>query len=75
MVKRLLQYFCFPDRSIKAGEILDFQKEGNLRKGGGGGGIEKVKNTIPWTHIINDLNGKEIIGRFYEKELQKTNQK
>ena len=24
---------------------------------------------------INDLNGKEIIGTFYEKELQKTNQK
>ena len=25
--------------------------------------------------VINDLNGKEIIGTFYEKELQKTNQK
>ena len=37
--------------------------------------IKKVKNTIPWTYIINDLNGEEIIGRFYEKELQKTNQK
>ena len=37
--------------------------------------IKKVKNTVPWTHIINDLNGKEIIGRFYEKESQKTNQK
>ena len=24
---------------------------------------------------INDLNGKEIIGTFYEKELQKTNKK
>ena len=37
--------------------------------------IKKVKNTVPWTYIINDLNGEEIIGRFYEKELQKTNQK
>ena len=37
--------------------------------------IKKVKNTVPWTYIINDLNGKEIIGRFYEKELQKTHQK
>ena len=35
--------------------------------------IKKVKNTVPWTCIINDLNGKEIIGTFYEKELQKTN--
>ena len=25
-------------------------------------------------HVINDLNGEEIIGTFYEKELQKTNQ-
>ena len=36
--------------------------------------IKKVKNTIPQTYIINDLNGEEIIGTFYEKELQKTNQ-
>ena len=36
--------------------------------------IKKVKNTIPWTYVINDLNGEEIIGTFYEKELQKTNQ-
>ena len=37
--------------------------------------IKKIKNTIPWTYIINDLNGEEIIETFYEKELQKTNQK
>ena len=36
--------------------------------------IKKINNTIPWTYVINDLNGEEIIGRFYEKELQKTNQ-
>ena len=36
--------------------------------------IKKVKNTVPWTCVINDLNGEEIIGTFYEKELQKTNQ-
>ena len=36
--------------------------------------IKEVKNTIPWTYVINDLNGDEIIGTFYEKELQKTNQ-
>ena len=35
----------------------------------------KIKNTVPWTYVINDLNGEEIIGLFYEKELQKTNQK
>ena len=37
--------------------------------------IKKVKNTMPWAYVINDLNGKEIVGTFYEKELQKTNQK
>ena len=36
--------------------------------------ISKIKNTVPWTFIINELNGKEMIGTFYEKELQKTNQ-
>ena len=37
--------------------------------------ITKVKNTVPWTYIISDLKGKEIVGTFYEKELQKANQK
>ena len=36
--------------------------------------IKKVKNTFPRTYVINDLNGEEIIGTFYEKELQTTNQ-
>ena len=29
--------------------------------------VKKVKNTVPWTYIISDLNNKEIIGSFYEK--------
>ena len=37
--------------------------------------ISKIKNTVPWTCVVNDLNGEEIIGTFYEKELQKINQK
>ena len=36
--------------------------------------IKKIKNTVPWTYVLNDLNGEEIIGTFYENELQKTNQ-
>ena len=36
--------------------------------------IKRIKNKVPWTYVINDLNGEEIIGIFYEKELQKTNQ-
>ena len=37
--------------------------------------IKNTKNTVPLVNAINDLNGEEIIGTFYEKELQKTNQK
>ena len=36
--------------------------------------IKKVKDTVPWSYVINDLNGDEIIGTFYEKKLQTTNQ-
>ena len=36
--------------------------------------IKEVKNAVPWTHVIKYLNGEEIIGTLYEKELQKTNQ-
>ena len=37
--------------------------------------VNKVQNTVPWTYLINDLNGEEIKGRFCKKELQKTYQK
>ena len=37
--------------------------------------VNKIKNTVPWTYAISDLNGQKIIGSFYEKELQNTNQK
>ena len=36
--------------------------------------IKKIKNTVPWTYAINDFNGKEVIGTFYEQELQGTNE-
>ena len=32
--------------------------------------VKKIKNTVPWTYVINDLNGEEITGTFYENELQ-----
>ena len=37
--------------------------------------ITKVKNTVPRTYVISDLNGEAVIGTLYKKELQKTNQK
>ena len=36
--------------------------------------IKEIENTVSRTYVINDLNGEEIIGTFYKKELQKTSQ-
>ena len=33
--------------------------------------IKKVKNTAPWTYVISDLNGEEIVGAYYKKERSK----
>ena len=31
--------------------------------------------TVPWTYVNSDLQGEEVVGTFYEKELQQANQK
>ena len=54
------------DPKFKVGDHLRISKYEN---------IKKVKNTVLWTYVINDLNGDEIIETFYENELQKTNEK
>ena len=36
--------------------------------------IKHVQNTVPWTHITEDLNGEEIVVTFYKKEFQKPDQ-
>ena len=36
--------------------------------------VKKIKNIIPWTYVIDDLNGEEITGTFHEKELQRIDQ-
>ena len=36
--------------------------------------IKKIKKTVPWTYVINDLNGEEFTGTFNEEELQKIDQ-
>ena len=33
-----------------------------------------MKNTVPWTYVISDLNSVKIVRTFYEKELEKTSQ-
>ena len=29
--------------------------------------VNKIKNTVPWTYVISDLNGGEIAGSFHER--------
>ena len=37
--------------------------------------IKKVKNTAPWTRVVSDLNGEEVVGTFYEKQKKKKKSK
>ena len=34
--------------------------------------VDKINDTVPYTYNLKDLNNEEIIGSFYDKELQKT---
>ena len=34
--------------------------------------INKINDTVPYTYNLKDLNGEEIMGSFYDRELQKT---
>ena len=36
--------------------------------------VSKIKDTVPSTYVVSDLNGKKIARSFYENELQKTSQ-
>ena len=37
--------------------------------------IMKIKNTVSWRYVISDLKVEGIVGTFFEKKLQKANQK
>ena len=37
--------------------------------------VKKVKNIVPWTYVISDLKGEEIVGTFYEKKNSKSKSK
>ena len=37
--------------------------------------VSKIKNRVPWTYVISDLNGEPITGSFYEKNCKRKNQK
>ena len=66
---------------FKVGDIIRISKYKNIFSKGNVPNwsekvfITKVKNTVSWTSVINDLNVEGIVGTFYEKESQKKNQK
>ena len=33
--------------------------------------IKKLKNTVPWTHVISILKDEEIVGTLWEKTFRK----
>ena len=66
---------------MKIGDIVRILKLKNILEKGyisnwceEGFVIKKVKNTVPWTYVISDLNGEEIVEKFYKKNYKK-NQK
>ena len=34
--------------------------------------VDKINDTVPYTYNLKDLNHEEILGSFYDRELQKT---
>ena len=76
------EYFNKKDPIFKVGDNVRISKYKNIFTKGYTSNwweeffvIGKTKNTVPWTYNVSDLNGKEIAGSFYEKELQKNSQK
>ena len=62
--------------SLKLGILLEYQTKSIFAKGYTPNWFEnvfvikKMKNTVPWTYVINDLNGEEIVGMFYGNKFQ-----
>ena len=36
--------------------------------------LKKIKNTVSWTYVLEEINGEENVGMFHENELKNTNQ-
>ena len=69
------------DRNFKVGDHLRISKYKNIfAKGYAPNRSEevfvanKIKNPVPWTYVVSDLNGELMTGSFYKKESQKTSQ-
>ena len=66
------------DPKFKAGDHIRISKQKNIFAKGytpncseEGFVISKVKNTVPWTYVINNLNGEEITGSFMKQNCKR----
>ena len=59
IILRIIQYFCFPDRPMKGGDILDFYKGVNIRKRGG------VWPPLPTMFYDGKINSLTSIAKFH----------
>ena len=75
LVKKIMKKIL----SLKSVILLEYQNKNIFAKGYAPNCsevvfvIKKVKNSVSWTYIINDVNGKEMAEIIYEKEFQKRN--
>ena len=58
------------DSRFKVGDRVRISKFKNIFANGNI--FDKINDTVPYTYNLKDLNDEEIIGSFYDKELQKT---
>ena len=65
------------DRKFKVGDHVRISKYKNIFAKGYAPNwneeifvVKKIKNTVPWTSVISDLNGEEIVGSFSEKKCR-----
>ena len=35
--------------------------------------LKNVINSLPWTYVISDINGEDVVGTFSKKKFRKTN--
>ena len=65
-VGHMLEYKCKYKNIFAKGYVPNWSEDVLM--------IKKVRNTVLWTYVINDLNREKTVGTFYEKELQKIDQ-
>ena len=63
---------------FKGGDHVGISKYQNIFSKGNGPNrreevfvIKNVKNTVPWTYVVSDINSEKIVGMFYKKNCKR----